>query len=332
MTFVPMTFSCGSSGAGSMMMSSSATRPRCALACFPRSLEPITAFFDGAIYWLADGYHRVAAAKSVPLVEVEVDVRQGTSREALWYAFGVNAQHGHARSRDDVARILKAIFDDEAWRAVPLREISRHTRIPETTVRRSYSKRFGASALAAASAQVAQIAPKPAVRTVTRGGSTYGMDTGAIGRGKPPAAKGPAAITTPQPVPPIVTEPVGPLRLHPGLPGARAAANQQTDVEAEAARNQFVAAVRPLLDGLIAQGRTNMATMSPDTVAHLTHRLEALLVGWDFADYGRRARRCRLCGERIINGKIVMTADGPAHWVCQQKDEAFQRWLQVAAE
>ena len=73
------------------------------------------------------------------------------------------------------ARILKAIFEDEEWRTVPLREIARHTRIPEVTVRRHHEK---------LSASVAQIA-KPAKRKVKRKGKTYEMDTGAIG--KPPA-------------------------------------------------------------------------------------------------------------------------------------------------
>jgi hypothetical protein len=39
---------------------------------FRKSSAPITAFFDGATYWLADGFHRVAAAKKAGLEEVEV--------------------------------------------------------------------------------------------------------------------------------------------------------------------------------------------------------------------------------------------------------------------
>jgi hypothetical protein len=75
---------------------------------FARSAVPITVFFDGTDYWLADGFHCVAAAKTAALAEVEVEVRQGTLRDARWFSFGVNAEHGYARSKDDVARILKA--------------------------------------------------------------------------------------------------------------------------------------------------------------------------------------------------------------------------------
>jgi hypothetical protein len=139
---------------------------RCASSMPPRrarSAVPIVVFFDGTDYWLADGFHRIAAAKAALLDEVEVEVRQGRLRDAKWFSFSVNAEHGYARSRDDVARTLKAIFDDAEWRTIPLREIAQHTRIPEITVRRHHEK---------LSASVAQIA-KPATRTVTRGGTSY---------------------------------------------------------------------------------------------------------------------------------------------------------------
>lgn len=157
------------------------TAMRAGLWDFARSLEPITAFFDGEGYWLADGYHRVIAAKRVPWSEVEVEVHQGTARDALWHAFSANAQHGHARSRDDVGRILRAIFADEEWAAIPLREIARHTRIAYATVH-DHFKRL--------SDRADQIA-KPATRTVTRGGKSFEMDTTGIGK-TPPPAKGKA--------------------------------------------------------------------------------------------------------------------------------------------
>jgi hypothetical protein len=105
---------------------------------FAKSSTPITVFFDGENHWVADGFHRVAAAKKARLDEVKVEVRQGTLRDARWFSFSVNAEHGHARSKEDVARILKSIFEDEGWRAIPLREIDRHTRIPLTTVHDHY--------------------------------------------------------------------------------------------------------------------------------------------------------------------------------------------------
>lgn len=139
-----------------------------------KSSTSITVFFDGKTYWLGDGFHRVAAAKKAGLDEVEVDVRQGGEREAKWFSFGVNAEHGHARGKDDVARILTAIFEDAEWQAIPLREIARHTRVPLTTVHRYHDKHV-------ASVPPEQIA-EPVTRTVIRGGTTYDMDTSAIGK------------------------------------------------------------------------------------------------------------------------------------------------------
>ncbi len=92
------------------------------------------------------------------------------------------------------------------------------------------------------------------------------------------------------------------------------------DISAEEEKALFMAAVKPLLDGLFDEGKKNMATMSPGTVAALAGKLERVLVGWDFAKFGRRARRCRLCGEKIQHGKIVPMEDGPAHWACHQRE------------
>jgi uncharacterized protein (DUF1015 family) len=49
-------------------------------------IEPIRVFFDGTEYWLADGFHRVAAALQLSHEQIKADVTPGTyaDMEAEW--------------------------------------------------------------------------------------------------------------------------------------------------------------------------------------------------------------------------------------------------------
>lgn len=78
---------------------------------------PVVAFYDGSAYWLADGFHRVTAAKSAGLSELEADVRQGTRRDAILFSVGANAAHGLRRTNADKRRAVETLLRDEEWRA-----------------------------------------------------------------------------------------------------------------------------------------------------------------------------------------------------------------------
>jgi len=97
-------------------------------------LPSVTVFYDGATYWLADGFHRYWANKRIDCEYVFADVHQGTQRDAQWYSFGANSEHGLRRTREDVALILKRIFADEKWAKATIHEIVKHTSIPKSTV------------------------------------------------------------------------------------------------------------------------------------------------------------------------------------------------------
>ncbi len=73
-------------------------------AVFP----PVTVFYDGADYWLADGFHRVLAAEKLDQPTIDADVRQGTQQDAQWYSYSVNLAHGLRRSNDDKRRAVVA--------------------------------------------------------------------------------------------------------------------------------------------------------------------------------------------------------------------------------
>src|SRR5690606_26599923 len=48
-------------------------------------LTPVTVFYDGANYWLADGFHRYWANRKIKSDYIFAHVRQGTQRDAILY-------------------------------------------------------------------------------------------------------------------------------------------------------------------------------------------------------------------------------------------------------
>ena len=66
-------------------------------AIFP----PITVFYDGSQYWLADGFHRVKAKEANGDCKILAEVEFGSRREAKLYAAGANVNHGLRRKTAD---------------------------------------------------------------------------------------------------------------------------------------------------------------------------------------------------------------------------------------
>jgi hypothetical protein len=133
-------------------------------ATFP----PVVVFFDGADYWLADGFHRVKAAEQAGWSEIDADVRRGTIRDAILYSVGANAAHGMRRTNEDKRQVVLTLLQDDEWAQWSNREIARRCVVDEGTVRRLRDE---------ISADYPQIE-----RKVERGGTTYTMDTSNIGR------------------------------------------------------------------------------------------------------------------------------------------------------
>lgn len=66
-------------------------------AVFP----PITVFYDGSQYWLADGFHRLLAVKRNGGESIEAEVQAGSRTDALRFALGANATNGLYRTNAD---------------------------------------------------------------------------------------------------------------------------------------------------------------------------------------------------------------------------------------
>ena len=95
---------------------------------------PLTVFFDGVHYYLADGYHRYHAAKKAGKVSANCEVVNGTFREAQLYATGVNAKHGMRRSYADKRKAVMTLLDDFEWSQWNNSEIARRAGVSSTFV------------------------------------------------------------------------------------------------------------------------------------------------------------------------------------------------------
>jgi N6-adenosine-specific RNA methylase IME4 len=101
-------------------------------AVFP----PIIVFYDGAEHWLADGFHRHAAFAKAGWTLIDVDVRQGTRRDAILYSVGANETHGLRRTAEDKRRAVLTLLEDVEWSAWSDREIARRCVVSHDTVGR----------------------------------------------------------------------------------------------------------------------------------------------------------------------------------------------------
>ena len=88
------------------------------------ALPPVVVFYDGSDYWLADGFHRLAAARSAEREQIEAEVRRGTKRDAVLHAVGANTTHGLRRSNADKRKAVRLLLEDEEWGKWSDREIA----------------------------------------------------------------------------------------------------------------------------------------------------------------------------------------------------------------
>ena len=134
---------------------------------------PVTAFYDGEHYWLADGFHRVRAAYAADFETIECDVRQGTLEDAQWFSFGANSSNGLRRTNEDKQRAVKSALTHPRAAGLSDNEIARHCGVTQPTVAHWRGK-LGLSS------KILKIES----RTVTRKGKTYLQKIRDVGRRK----------------------------------------------------------------------------------------------------------------------------------------------------
>lgn len=156
------------------------------------AFPPVVVFFDGADYWLADGFHRYFGADHAGLEAIAADVRNGTQADAQLFSFGVNASHGLRRTNADKRKAVTGALQHPVSCKWSDRQIAKHCGVSDKTVSAVRVSIFGNS----------EDAP-PAERTVTRNGTTYTQNTANVGKSKPAqkAAAAPEPTAVPAPAP-----------------------------------------------------------------------------------------------------------------------------------
>ena len=232
---------------------------------FSKSSAPIVTFYDGTDHWLADGFHRVAAAKKARIDELEVDVRQGGQRDAILYSVGANATHGYPRSNDDKRRAVSRLLEDPEWSQWSDREIARRCCVAPTFVGKLRSS------LSTVDSEK---------RTyVTKHGTIATMDTTAIG-GKVEATDMPAEPAVQLEVGSTATERAGatditdfretPRAADDNKPAAKCDSGMQQSLRHHLSRNDFESLLRHPARQVAAAARM----FKPKTLEKIRRRME----------------------------------------------------------
>jgi hypothetical protein len=149
------------------------------------NFPPVEVFEDDGIYWLADGFHRHAAAVKAGIPTLMANIRKGSKRDALLHSVGANADHGLRRTNADKRRAVRRLLVDAEWQSWGDNEIARRCRV---------SQPFVASIRRASSNGL-----KMPTRRAQRNGTTYSIRTGRIGAKPKAGPQLPPSDSTPAP-------------------------------------------------------------------------------------------------------------------------------------
>lgn len=137
---------------------------------------PVTVFFDGAEYWLADGFHRYHATKSNATTTIEADVHQGSVEDAREYSYGANKDRGYSMSAEDNKEIVRKMLLDPRYKDWTQSRIAKHVGVTEMFVSRVKASM--------------EIKDEPKTKKfVTKDGVEKEMKTGNIGKRETPPTK-----------------------------------------------------------------------------------------------------------------------------------------------
>ena len=108
------------------------------------TVPPLIVFWDGEDYWLADGFHRWHAYKSVDIGDPPVEVKHGTVEDAQWFALSCNKSHGKRRTNEDLAYVVKRALTHPNSKNMSNEVVARHCGVTKMTIGR-YRKKMSAN-------------------------------------------------------------------------------------------------------------------------------------------------------------------------------------------
>ncbi len=154
-------------------------------------MPPVTLFYDGAHYWLADGFHRYFGAKAAGRTTIHEDITPGTLRDAILYSLSANSKHGLRRSNADKRRAVQTLLDDSEWGSWSDHELARRCAVSVSfvgDVRKSHCS-------------PTTVTTQQARTVKTKHGTTTTMNTANVGKKSKPEEPEKPAKPTPPPEP-----------------------------------------------------------------------------------------------------------------------------------
>lgn len=163
---------------------------------------PVDVYFDEHQYWLADGFHRVEAARRIQFTAFPARVFHGSRREAQLHSIQSNITHGLQRSDADKRMVVLMLLQDDEWCYQSNYEIARYSAISVSFVRkikneidqlvnnlhpvqdRKLQERYGGAAAEVLALVAQKLRVQPSEKVVRRGGKTYRINTSKIGKTK----------------------------------------------------------------------------------------------------------------------------------------------------
>ena len=153
-------------------------------------MPPVTVFYDGTAYWLADGFHRYWAKKRSDGKSILTEVHQGTQRDAILYSLGANTDHGLRRNNADKRKAVLTMLEDEEWSRWSDNEIARRCAVGNEMVSRTRRSLCESQS---------EKSPRKPRTYKTKHGTKARMNTANIGRKQHHGPNSPNPIRQPRP-------------------------------------------------------------------------------------------------------------------------------------